>query len=279
MAITLRMDLLDPAAVFDSGEDGTTLVRIGMAEGIPTETKASVLPLALTVAGMPGYGEPHPTVPAAQLTRIVVRPVDAGDKARIELYYSTAEPGGTPNGTFVLKDSTGLTQELVELDGNFEPIIVSFTPDSTSAEQVEKVIRTPRLTPMRTLTMFAQTSVRPNINKLTCVGRVNQQAWQGLPMGYWLCSGVEATFADATGAVPQITQAATFITRQYRDWSEYGFYVDADGDIPADDANFDPSAIRAVMESSYQLGLNRNAQAFTKVGHYQLANFQAIFGI
>jgi hypothetical protein len=279
MAITLNLDLLDPAATFDQGEDGTTIVRIGLAEGIPIDTPASVLPLALTAAGMPGYGEAHPTVPACRVRRTVIRPVDAGDKARVELYYSTDEVGGEPNGTFVLKDSTALTQELVELDGNFEPIVVSFTPDASSASQVDKVIRTPRLTPMRTFTVFAVVQNRPGIGTLLTVGKVNDRQWQGLPKGYWICSGVEATSSDAVGAIPTLTVAASFLTRQYRDWSEYGFYIDSNGDIPATDANFDAGAIRGVMESSYRVGLDQSAQAFTKVGHYQMADFAGIFGI
>ena len=277
MAITLRMDRLDPAAVYDDNEDGIKIVRIGFAEGIPVDTPAHILPAALEAAGMPGKGEGHPTRPSAKLRRRIVRPVDAGDKARVELYYDSASDfGGTPNGTFVMRDSTGLTTEMVQLNPELKPIQVRWTP--SGGTQVKKTLTLPRTTTMRTLSVYATLDRRPSISAQLAVDDVNDRTWQGLGKGFWKCAGLDATFTDATGAVGVYTAGAVFITRNYRDWSDYGWYVDQFGEIPTEDDGLNPDEIKALMEEDYVYG-ERYANGFTKVGQYRPNNFGAVFGV
>lgn len=277
MPITLKLNLLDPAAVYDDGEDSIKITVIGLAQGIPIDTPANILPAALEAAGMPGRGEGHPTKPQAKLKRRVVRPVDAGDKARIELYYdSNNDFDLNPNGTFVLRDSTALTNELVQLDGSFNPIQVVWTPTGGSA--VTKTVSSPRTTSIRTLSAFATLDQKPSIDTLIAVDDVNDRTWQGRPKGYWKCIGLDATYQDATGSIGQYSAGAVFMTRNWRDWSEYSFYTDQFGEIPSVDDGLSPSEIISIMKAPYTIGQTQG-NGFTKTGHYNLANFGAIFGL
>lgn len=275
MPVTLKLDRLENSRIEES-QNQTTYVRSGEAWGIDTATPSQTIISALVSAGLPALGSAK-SINGAQCVlnrRIIVPRTDSHFAIQL-VYESPDKSGGGPGVTFVLRDSTGLTNESVQIDSRtWEPYQVVYLPPAAGSKPQRKNVTYNRMVPLRTLVAEGIIVGAPADGPRNTVGKVNEFEWFGLDAGYWFHSAFESSTQNNGYSYSVSVQ---FISRVYRDWSDYSFYVDDTGAVPAS-VVADASSIIAIMNQSYAPTTVR-INGFMKAGQYSMDDFAFIFGI
>lgn len=285
MPASLSLDLIE-GSVVDNGTDFARVVRAGIVKDIDVNAVGfdpMALIKALGTAGMPQLNELHPSgTPGLRVVRHVVRGL-ANDQARVEVVYETPQFGGgtpqPPTGAFLIKDSTTLVSEKVQLGPGAQPLVVTMGGGllGPGPFDLAKQATLDRLTPLRNLVLFGTmitTNPQQIQNGRTGVGYVNDRTWSGRPKGYWLCTKFDSETLDL-GVTYQVT--AQFTSRQYRDWKSYYFWRNAVGELEQATIDAAPQ-IQQMMADEYSFSMKNQGYGFMTVGLYDLADFGAIYG-
>ncbi len=289
MPATLHMDRNIEGTFLDNSPTFVRCRRNAIVTGIDVNAVGydpNVMVKALGASGMPQLWDDHPSIANCPVQRHLVRGM-AGNQASVEIYYETPQLGiSVPTaGSFLIEATTAMVTEQVNLDGSHLPIVVQYTAQGATGNK-KRIANINRLTPMRTLKITGSITGVPLPIFSACVGRVNGVTWQGLGIGFWLCTSFEfqATGSPGTfGSLDTIpfTVAATFVSRVYRDWKEYAFFVDETGTVPEIIfTGAQQQGLAAAMKQTYSFAQSGNGayNGFATVGFYDLANFFAIFG-
>lgn len=236
----------------------------------------NVLVKALAMSGMPQLNDSHPSIGNCPLRRHIVRG-QSNNQAKILAQYESPQLGISlpPAGTFLVRDSTILATERVQLGPHARPLKVIYG-GLTSSQRIDQLVSMDRLTPMRSLLIAGLIQANPTQmdNFRESVGKVNDRTWAGKAKGFWLCSQFESDTFDL-GKTYQVN--AAFTTRQYRNWMNYGWYFDALGHVPQQSLSGEQE-IQNLMAQEYGFEIRQTGIGFMTAGLYEMFNFAAVFG-
>lgn len=277
---TLALDLV-PESLFDNDKEFVRIVRIGHVSGIATNPidaaafkyDPNVLVKALGTQGMPQLNERHPSVANCYVRRHIFTGV-SGDAARVQIIYESPRGGSIPVGIYVVEDDIALHSERSMSLGDGTTILVKYTPSGSSTPK-SRIVEYNRLTPMRTKRITAIVYDAPTSAERASVGTVNDKIWGGLGVGFWLCAGLSSSYENTSGT---FRYAASFLTRQYRDWKEEGFWIDELTGRPPDAVLNDVNAIKSAFRATYNNTVNNNVNGYCTFGPFGMADFGDIFG-
>lgn len=261
-------------------------IRVGFVDGIDVTLAADPLVLvkAAQGAGMPQYGDPHPSGDGTSVQRIYVRGV-SHNQARVEIEYGQPQTGGPAPGMFTISDDTTLVtrrtnwhpkdrqQIKVYLDMDWSaPAARDDGLDRAGNAQAPEI---PYLAPLRTLTVSGIFFRPPSDALRQAMGKVNERLWYGLKPGYWLCARhvIMGESYSRDGNPFQYRMTSQFITKGFEDWSESVLWLNMDGRHEVPDSN----DIRELREGDYSYGII-NRPKVTKIGIYPTLDFAATFG-
>lgn len=192
-----------PDLIRDSGlertKDFLRVVRSFWVKGIDATTPCNVIPLALSAAGIPAFGDAHPfytTMPAVMFS---VRPVGAHNMAEVMVTYELKTTNGATGEVLVEYDG-GLTTEQTSVDRDGAPIIVKWYPGGigttfhkkqTAYVPVLRPVGQLRITKFYTLASALDTTIDDLVNGFQ--GHVNSASWRGRPKWAWLCSNIHVS--------------------------------------------------------------------------------------
>jgi hypothetical protein len=289
---TLYLDTCLEEAQLDHGADFTRRVRPFIVKDLGVVANDfAALEKALAVGGMPQLNDLHPVWTNTRVVRHVMRGL-AGDQVKGVVIYETPT-GGTvapPNGSFILRDSTALVSEITEINPvTGEPLAIYYRPspssDNTAPAVTKDIVSVQYLVPMRILSLFGIITNRPSAAMLDAIGCINQNAWQGLGKGFWLCSAFTGETGDLVGGQgfdQRYQVEASFMTRQRRDWSSFATYKDERGKTPS---NIRQDGAQFLLGLPYDNIVHNNpngqgsANGLMKSGLYPPADFLALFGV
>lgn len=157
---------------------------------------------AMTMGGIPQYGDPHPFIPEVQVTLVSASPIKSGEQVRVKVSYTVPssdelaeieadEEAGT--GTLTLSSNT--TSETVFRDINGELLKASYgvvvaggTTVNIASRYAEADVERPQL--RAEFTRTENTVPKASINLY--LGKVNSVPWSGYPAKTWICSKIAA---------------------------------------------------------------------------------------
>ena len=267
-------DILNPEPIEDSYTRYRE-ARYFLVEDIDADAEADPLVRwrAMEAAGVPRLGEASPSRPLAKcLFRFANSTMQQTNSCIVRTIYEWNKVGPAPHTTdtigesWIVRDETTLSQEQSELDGEFKPIQVEYTPPGGT--MIRKTGRTPRQMPIRHL--MAEGLVPRTLGARGVVGKVNADRFRDEDPGWWICTGYAF---ENVGSIFRIT--ASMMARQWRDWSEFIIYYADNGQIPKDITD-KAADIKTLMDKPYAEG-QQKINGFTKVGQYTKATFRNYF--
>lgn len=263
----LRMDLVEGSEVESAIYTGR-IIRMAMVSDVPLPLQTpdpTAMIRALGAMGMPQKGDKYPAAGFDQYycKRHIVRAVP-GPIFLISIIYEFL-------GILTIRDSSSLSNVPSQLGAqDYEPFYVSWTPPG-GAKPILKILTLNTVLPMRHLTISQTVPYRMGSALLDAYGSVNDAAWQGLPVGYWLFSDLDGGSND-DGIT--YTYSVTLSTKQWEDWSQMGFLEDDNGQaVPVD-----KDQVSALRKQAYQFGMDQTVNGVTKVGNFPTADFGSLFG-
>lgn len=269
MAMRLILDTVSGAEL-DSGIGAGRILRTGLIIGIPLPMyppDPTILVQALEASGMPQKGDPHPAPGYEKwfCKRHIIRPVNAG-QATVVIVYEYL-------GILSIIDSSTLSGAPTQLwPQDFTPLYVHWRPASDPTKDLPKLLTLNAMLPLRHITISQTIDHEASPDVLAAFKTVNNQPWMGLPKGYWLFSGIEGSSQDQGITY---TYTAVLSTKQTEDWSQMGFYVDEAGH----NVYVDPGLVSALRSEEYTYAIHDTVNGVTKVGMFDLSDFQAILGV
>nr|WP_294560390.1 hypothetical protein [uncultured Rhodopila sp.] len=268
MAITIQWDLLEGA---EASIDTSTIdiTRSGLAQGITTSLTADPFALVRAVAAaIQTTPAVAPGTIGTWINKLLVRPVQATDQAKIEVTFSGPTPLPKTGVMWLIEDHTTLTVEAEQVDQNGKPLQCVYqgpTQDNVAAALASGGSVPSQITPAGLAYPVTLNPLRPRRQidisgfifgppgavVLTCVDAVNQSPWPNsslfagdapLPPGYWLCTNASAELSgkglygrNPVNVNQMLFQVkASFMTKIRRDWSMYAVYKNVKGLIPPD---------------------------------------------
>lgn len=265
----LRLDVVQ-GTVLDTMVKVGRYTRMGIVSSIPVNFSTpsnDVLIRALAVSGLPQKGDrltSYAPYDKYFLKRHIVRPFDA-TTCLIEMWYDY-------NGVLRVRDSSQLSSVPSQINPQTKnALYVTYQPPG-GGKPIKKLATLVSPLPMRQLVFSQTVDFMASPAVLECLGGVNHQAWQGLPKGYWLCSGLDAS-TDDEGITYDYT--ATFTTKQVEDWSQYAFMTDDTGQaVEIPQAN-----ITTMRNAEYSAGETSDPKGILKVGMFSERDFLTTFGV
>lgn len=275
---------LNTALAAEAGRDRTRayVIMTGVIRDWEPSTPATALIEALESSGMPQIGEAlSPTRTDLTCKNHYVKPLDGpgityGNIARVRILFETSRLiGPTPIETFAVEDTTNLGSGTTQLlPYALTPLKVYGNAEDDDPENGPKDIATIGLPiPMRSIVLYGLFEERPSEDILSVTRHVNHAEWQGLPKGYWLCSGPRTRWSNLD---EMYRVSVAFTTKQEEDWSEYQILRDPDTGRPWP---VDDELVEGLKEDEYEFGINHQYDGILKVGPFRAANFTSIFGV
>jgi len=147
---------------------------------------------AMTMAGIPQYGDPHPSIPDIQVTDIIAMPLKSGEKIKISVTYSIPgeddAAGDDQSGKLVITSALTNEQTHFDIDGNL--ISVRYFDGTTTGINITySPIEVQRPQMRASFTRKEQSLPKDNIREF--LGKINSIEWSGYPAETWLCSGID----------------------------------------------------------------------------------------
>ena len=162
----------------------------------------SKLYTAVTMGGIPQYGDPHPTIPGIQVTSVSAEPYGGGSQIRVSVSYSvptvdeTSEieaDDDTTSGTVVLSSNTA--SETVFQDINGELLKATYgvlQADGSNTTLQTKYAEADVERPQLRVDFSRTENTIPKAAINTYLGTVNSVPWSGYPPKTWLCTAISA---------------------------------------------------------------------------------------
>lgn len=237
--------------------DGFSTDRIFIVNDV-TGTPYDKLYDAMLQAGVPQYGDPHPSIPEIQVTEITASPLDDNpNQVQLDVRYSVPSEEDSAlsdgdNAPGVPVVSSSLVGEETHLDINNEFLVVTY---HTSAAVIKKYEPTTVQRPQMRVTLTRIEEEIPKDDISTYLGTVNEVEWSGYPAKTWLCSGIDSRIQEGKWEV-----AYSFAYRKdtWRALLTTLIPQDSIDDFPADVESGNGFAIYDVYESRNfnELGLS-----------------------
>jgi hypothetical protein len=278
---TLYPDRIEGAAA-RTGADGH-IVRAMFVDDLDTSgDPAAVLVRAVAVPGMPQRGDRHPTVPQLECVFHDARPT--GDSQAVVLVYYASNLPPTQGGmdeTLVIRDTTTLMQETTQLlppQMGLKQLLVALESGNASGNtgpnpdtHTVKTATVSYPVPLRNRVLTGVFRSRRPDSWRQCVRKVNDRQFLDLDTGYWLCTYYDEQW-DNVSKKYRVTIA--FTTKGEEDWSTYWV-----ARLPSGEYHAVPQATtNALRQQRYASGIRNAFNGILKVGLYQLAPFERLFG-
>jgi hypothetical protein len=207
MSPTVKMHMIEDvqwrerAGVVEEVQRGALVYGLTPNGGNPEMLVAN----ALAVAGVPEFGDAHPIYSGLYLAERRPRVLDP-TVVQIMLVYRLASGGiinePPPGFAAAIRGGTALEQETTMVDRNGDQILVPWTHPGSGMTRYHSG-QVPALRP-RDYLSFTNTlqSASPGTLSRQYVGAVNDDTWNGLPAGGWLCQGMEFELIDRSTTPP-----------------------------------------------------------------------------
>lgn len=279
MPLVLLDDRID-GSVAELGSQGSIISRGGFAHYTPATDQpsdhAGVIADVynkIRANGNP-FGSAHPRFGQLGLSRIPITPVGAG-QFRYQLIYELRNPGsfGAASAYITEESSTIQNYTTTFMPGTREAIRVAFSSDGKFPPDVpEDFVPMNLIRPVRTIRVTEVRFGQPKGNISSYVGYVNQDAWKGLPPGYWMLMEY-ATRANRMEGF--YTTSATVYSKNLEDWSETGVLTNS---ITGKKAKIDKKDIQTVRTSKYQPQKIISYNGMVHVMPYPWTSFRQLLG-
>lgn len=266
----LKLDTVSGHEI-DQGVYSGRILRTGLVIGLPlgfgSFSNQNVLIQALSVLGMPQIGDPwnasDPLYKDYFVKRINLRAISATQAiATIQYEYL---------GLLTISDSTTISSVTTQLHPkDFKPLYVRYTPAGGTV--IKKLVSLQSALPLRHLTFNQTIDHMASTDVINAFGTVNDQPWQGLPIGYWLFSDIDGYTQD-NGIT--YTYTAIFTTKQRENWLQLGYMEDDTGQpiiVPE-------ASVAAIRSQDYFYGQDTSVDGVLVAGLHDLSDFFAIFGV
>lgn len=222
MPATFVPDTVESSMVELFGNSAESAVRTGIVHGLPTTgNPEDVLWNAMTAAGMPATGTPYPGRSNCWLTRIQVFGM-SHDVARVKLVYEAFQGVGT---SLIIDIGSQMASYATNMHPKTkEAFAVDFIAQGDKAEDIPTDYVTMNiLRPMRrvSVTQLRSGTLTPTeaISFGDNIGKTNDAAWLGKPIGAWLITAATASISRYGGYYQRRIEAMN----QGSDlWSYYG---------------------------------------------------------
>lgn len=181
--------------------DGLEVTRVALVRDL-VGSASQRLVSALTAAGLPAYGSPHPNEPGSLLQSIEADPVNSNDSVlRVRLTYSPRaastqarlDNADVPNAITGIRFQAVSVQEQTNEDRFGVRMLNKYTgPEGIVSELVTVSLNVPRL----------QVSINKNLVNppkeiaTDYIGRVNSAPWSGYSPRTWLCTDIQSQQRD-----------------------------------------------------------------------------------
>jgi hypothetical protein len=290
---TLIMDMVEGASLETGGGQPalpSQRIRTGRIRGINvsgslTTPDPHVLEKALTL--LPAINSTYPAPPGGsgateianlRLVKHVLKPFNY-NTINVALVYRTDAFEGELLSSYLLTDSSRLVRERTNmLPGTRFPLALSWESQTDSNDKVPEDLLTIEYEKAFRVIRIAQIiySAPPTAQRES-LGRVNDAAYYGYPIGYWRVDGYETTNNIKTGQRQVLAEMAS---RVDEDWSTYGILVNRH---TGKYVKVDPSTTAALVADDYIYGtttilVSGKETGVMKVGPHKLADFTSIFG-
>lgn len=218
------IDRIEEGSARETVNGGWEIQRVayvGDLQGSPP----SILVRALSKAGMPQIGDPHPVIPVAKVVGHYAVGA-AGDAATVYITYQSPQaPGGSLDPrrpTFVVSDETTLRTVQTQMLNN-EPLRCRWAIDNGRAAEKNAQVDTltiPIEEQISGLVLWGVVSGQGLSDYRRAVGYVNRHQWLGWPVGTWRFGGLSTETQDL-GQTYSVT--ARVERRAYdQDWRIFG---------------------------------------------------------
>lgn len=157
-------------------------------------TPESKLYSAITTAGVPQFGDPHPIIPDVIVTRVQASPEGSSpNNILVSVTYSVPDEEDTgeltgdevSDGTITLSTSLSSEETWFDINGDFLKVVWRggvIVTKYTSAN-VQR--------PQMNVTFKRTETALPRNEILNYLGKVNSTTWSGFPAKTWLCTGID----------------------------------------------------------------------------------------
>lgn len=253
-AVIKKRDVIEGSSVRLTA-DGYEADRVFLVDGVTGPAHAMEY-LALTVPGLPQWGEPHPSIPDAFVNAIVPTSKGGGSFS-IRVGYAPRKSSSDPAQTTIMVGTT-CQQETVYQDVN--GVLLTVTgPDPDDADVTKTQAGTMSVFRPQTTLQFRRTEEEsPGDKSILYSGKVNSTKWTVHPNsqpGQWLCMGIVGVSSD-NGATYEVTYDFVFKdTVPTKDWRGVIVYMDTTTGRPAAGVSLSNGGIK--YAAAY-LGINFN---------------------
>lgn len=182
------------------GSDGFTTERVFYVDGVGGNAEQKLYK-AMTMGGIPQYGDPHPFLTDVQVTSVTATPFKSGEQIKINISYSAPSADDVaeseaddPNaaGTIVL--STNLTSEVEfrDIEGNF--LVATYLgPNDVGQFTIQTQYAEAEVQRPQVQASFSRVESEIPKGIITqYLGAINAGPWSGFPAKTWLCTGITA---------------------------------------------------------------------------------------
>lgn len=181
------------------GSEGYEAERVYIVES--AGTPEARLYSAITTAGIPQFGDPHPVIPDVQVNDITASPVTGAtpNLVKVRVNYAGPSPedliaaGETDVSSGEISFNTSLASELTYRDINGQFIIVEWRGGTISTKYAGIEVQRPQLS----VRLKRTESALPKSVIENFLGKVNSTSWAGFPPKTWLCTAVDVNEESA----------------------------------------------------------------------------------
>lgn len=236
---------------------------------------------ALQVSGLPArfeaYGAFAPR--CIVLSRQVLPYKEHDNAAKVLVTYGTLTSGSGGGGGstfFTVSDKTSLvdveTQLLPGTAGKWKPITVKYT-DANGVQFGPKTASIRYLAVLRRVVL--QAFVQSNPDKIAAMranmGMVNDDDFNGLPVGYWLFSDLD----DETSDNQTYKLTAELMTQNTQNWSQAVIFIEPNNNQPV---LIRANVAQGARAAPYKYDVDDTRNGLSLVGPYPPTDFTQIFG-
>lgn len=219
---------------------------------------------------MPALGDrfPDPNFQDYFLKRYIVRPQTAKILTMLFVYEW--------HGLLTVMDTSTLSNTDTQLLQDGTPLYVQWkNPLDTNGKTIKRVATYNTTIPLRHVIARQTIDHAASESVLQAFGTVNKYPWYGLPIGYWLFSGIEG-ISDDNGIT--YTYTATFTTKQIEDWKQIQYLKDDHGVAVI----ADPLQTAYAKTHDYQYGIINYVagspfNGISVVGLKKMTDFSSVF--
>lgn len=207
MSPTVKMHMIEDvqwrerAGVVEEVQRGALVYGLTPNSGTPEQLVAN----ALAVAGVPDFGDAHPIYSGLRLEERRPRVLDP-TVVQVILVYRLASGGiqdePPPGFAAAIRGGTALEQETTQVDRDGNQITVPWTfPGTGQTRQFPGEVQALRPRDYLSFTNTVQ-SASPGTIGRQYAGTVNDDVWNALPAGGWLCQDVQFELIDRSTSPP-----------------------------------------------------------------------------